>query len=740
MRKLLKVLFASAAMLAIACAAAYAIYTFITRDAILDEKKLTDYSKSITVCDTYGDEITSASLSARRRSVRLGDLEQDTVNAFIASEDRDFYRHNGLNYKRMLKALISNISSRSFAQGASTISQQLIKNTHLTGDKTISRKLKEIKLTKKLEKKYTKEEILEMYLNTIYFGHNCYGLESAAEFYFGTTADKLSLTQSATLAGLLTSPNNFSPYKNPEKCLKRRNTVLKCMAECGFIDQKTCEKAEESALDTAQNGAAQTNAGYLYGVFNELEKLNMDDSTLLSGCKVITYLEKDLQSIADRAAEDCSCAIIVTSQEGGVRAYRSDIRGAKRQPGSTIKPLLVYGPAIEEKIICPATKILDEKVNFGGYSPENYDKKYHGYVTAAESLAKSYNIPAIKTLNTLTVSKAEKYAEKMGIELSDDEKNLSLALGGMKYGLSLEEICEKYRAFAGGGAYTPTKFIKEIVSGKGKILYRATGNKKQVFSQGTASLMNSMLKESVESGTARRLKGLKADIAAKTGTCGNEKGNTDAYCIAYTSRDCIGVWLGDAENRPLDITGSGDCCEIAKSIFEKMYSSPHDTPAPLDTKSGTKTIRIDRDEYNANNKIIAADSIAPLLTTKEISILEDDSVSQYSTRFSSPEIEKPAISVQNDTVFIRLCQTYYYAYLIKRQNEDREITVYEGPWKAEIFDKVQKGKYTYTVTPYYTDGVKKYFGQKIVLPSVNISGSLSPQNNNGITSKDWFLE
>ena len=171
-----------------------------------------------------------------------------------------------------------------------------------------------------------------------------------------------------------------------------------------------------------------------------------------------------------------------------------------------------------------------------------------------------------------------------------------------------------------------------------------------------------------------------------------------------------------------------------------MYSSPHDTPAPLDTKSGTKTIRIDRDEYNANNKIIAADSIAPLLTTKEISILEDDSVSQCSTRFSSPEIEKPAISVQNDTFFIRLCQTYYYAYLIKRQNEDWEITVYDGPWKAEIFDKVQKGKYTYTVTPYYTDGVKKYFGQTIVLPSVNISGSLSPQNNDGITSKDWFLE
>ena len=177
------------------------------------------------MCDTYGDEITSASLSARRRSTRLGDLEQDTVNAFIASEDRNFYRHNGLNYKRMLKALISNISSRSFAQGASTISQQLIKNTHLTGDKTISRKLKEIKLTKKLEKKYTKEEILEMYLNTIYFGHNCYGLESAAEF----TSERLR-TSSLLLRAPLS--RGFSPLRTIFRHIKIPKNALKDATQC----------------------------------------------------------------------------------------------------------------------------------------------------------------------------------------------------------------------------------------------------------------------------------------------------------------------------------------------------------------------------------------------------------------------------------------------------------------------------------------------------------------------------
>ena len=170
----------------------------------------------------------------------------------------------------MLKAVAANLSSRSFSQGAYTISQQIIKNTHLTGDKTIKRKLNEIKHTRKLEKKYTKNEILEMYLNTIYFGHNCYGLESAAEFYFGTTADKLDLGQSAALAGLLTSPNNFSPYKNPEKCIRRRNTVLKCMQECGYLTESEYNQATALPLETSDFISEGNGSGYIYGVFEEL--------------------------------------------------------------------------------------------------------------------------------------------------------------------------------------------------------------------------------------------------------------------------------------------------------------------------------------------------------------------------------------------------------------------------------------------------------------------------------------
>ena len=191
MRKAIKIITVIILGLVTIAAALFATYAIITKDAVLDAGKLVGAGQNVSILDEDGNEIASTGLGAQKKSVAVRNLNKDTVNAFIASEDRDFYKHNGLNYKRMLKALYKNLTSRSFKEGASTISQQLIKNTHLSNDKTIKRKLNEIKLTRRLEKKYEKDEILEMYLNTIYFGHNCYGLQSAAEFYFGKKAENL---------------------------------------------------------------------------------------------------------------------------------------------------------------------------------------------------------------------------------------------------------------------------------------------------------------------------------------------------------------------------------------------------------------------------------------------------------------------------------------------------------------------------------------------------------------------
>lgn len=714
------------------------IFAVITKDAHLDVNKLISPSHNIIIIDENGNEVISASTSNKNKSVDIDELPENCKNAFIASEDRTFYSHNGLNYKRMIKAFFKNIAARSFKEGASTISQQLIKNTHLSNDKTIKRKLNEIKLTKKLEKRFEKDEILEMYLNTIYFGHNCYGLQSAAEFYFDKNAEALTLEESATLVGLLTSPNNYSPFKNPEKSLKRRNTVLKCMLECNFIDSQTYEKTIAKPLNAVMPKSCGKNADYIHAIFDEIEALDINAYDLTEGCTVKTYLDTDLQNFIENLSFNCDNSVIITTKSGGISAYKSTIGGAKRQPGSTVKPIFVYAPAIEEKILSPDTKINDEKIDYNGYCPENFDKKYHGAVSVTESIKNSYNIPAVKTLNTLTVEKAEKYMQKAGFSFENDEKNLSLALGGMKYGLNLKSIADLYSVFSKGGVYSSSAFIKEITTKDGKIIYKHFPSTSRVYSEGTSSLMNEMLIETSLSGTAKKLRNFNFDVASKTGTCGTVEGNTDAYSISYTSEHCIGVWLGDKNNNRLNITGGGSCTGYAKEILSKIYISR--TPTALDTTSGTEQIIIDAEEYEKNNRIIIADPFSPKLNNKTIKVLKNNSPKEISSRFSCPKIEKPVLSVKDNTVNIQLCQTKYYAYLIKRRFQGKNEEIYDGVWKNEITDKPKAGTYIYSVTPYFINGDKKIYGEEIILPQVYISDGAAPPQIKipDIANKDWY--
>lgn len=728
------------AFLSLIIISAALLFTFltITRDAVLDESRLLSVEQNIIICDENGEEIANTSISTKRKSVKLEDLQPNTINAFIASEDRTFYSHKGLNYKRMLKAAYRNIVTRSFKEGASTISQQLVKNTHLTGDKTITRKLKEIRLTKKLERNYTKDEILEMYLNTIYFGHNCYGLQSAAEFYFDKKAESLSLDESAVLVGLLVSPNNYSPFKNPEKSLARRNIVLKSMLSCGFITDKQYAEACALPLTATKKIDTSANSDFINAVFDELENIDLNIYDLNTGCKIYTTLQPNLQNFIENLEYPCDNSVIITANNGEVKAYKSTIGGVKRQPGSTIKPLAVYAPAIEERIVSPYTKLLDEKIDYNGYSPENSDGKYHGYVTITDCLSKSYNVPAVKTLNSLTIDKAEKYLNRLDIKLEDGEKNLSLALGGMERGLSIKQIADSYTQFANSGIYYQSHFINKITAKDGNIVYEYKKSPARAFSEGTASLINQMLLETTKSGTAKKLRNFDFDIASKTGTCGNDNGNTDAYSVNYTSEHCVAVWLGDRENKLLNVTGGNQCCELSKQILEKIYFSH--SPKKLETDRGTQNIDIDAELYYESNKIELADKLSPKLNVLTVKTLTGNIPANSSTRFSNPSINQPKISVVNNAVNIELCQTKYYSYLIKRAKNGKNEIIYDATWKNEIIDKPEEGIYTYIITPYYFDGNKKYYGQEITLPSVNISNSnKTPQVKiPDIVNKDWY--
>ena len=738
MRKFLKITAVVLLCFLIIVTTMLAAFLIITKDARLDSSKLTGSGQSVIILDDEGNELTDASLEIHKKSVSVAKLPADTVNAFIASEDRKFYKHNGLNYGRMVKAFFKNIASRSFKEGASTISQQLIKNTHLSSDKTIKRKLKEIKLTKKLEKRYSKDEILEMYLNTIYFGHNCYGLQSASQFYFGKKAENLNLAESATIVGLLSSPNNYSPFKNPEKSLKRRNLVLKSMYDCGYISEIVYKETIDTPLNTQQQTTQEKYGSYINAVFDELEDIDFDHYMLTDGCKILTYLNSNAQSCIENLEYPCDNAVIITDNvTGGVLAYKTTIDGAKRQPGSTAKPIFVYAPAIEEKHLSPFTKILDEKVDFNGYAPENYDKKYHGYVTVTDSIKNSYNIPAVKTLNALTVDTAEKYLSAMNITLDTDEKNLALALGGMKYGLTIKELADRYSVFPNGGKYTPTKFIKEIVSKDGKVLYKSDFVKSTVFNEGTCSLINEMLIETSKSGTAKKLKEFNFDVATKTGTCGNAEGNTDAYSVSYTSSHCFAVWLGDKNNERLEITGGTDCCKLMKTILQTIYAEQQ--PASLDINTGTTTLNIDREEYEQNNKIIVADPACPKLNLLTVKVISGNEPKEISDRFSIPTISTPTISVENNQITIELCHAKYYSFIIKRSKNGIKTIVYDGIWKNTITDSPNEGQYTYTVTPYFKSGEKVYLGKEIELPAVNIGNSNSIQEKvPDIVNKNWY--
>ncbi len=712
-----------------------AAYSAVTAGARLQPKKLIDYGKSISIYDDEGNKIEDASLTAKRKSVRLCDLSQDTVNAFIASEDREFYRHRGLNYRRMVKALMKNISTMSFKEGASTISQQLIKNTHLTGDKTIARKLKEIKLTKQLEKRYSKDEILEMYLNTIYFGHNCYGIQSAANFYFGKNAESLTVEESAALVGLLVSPNNYSPYKNSEKCMQRRNTVLKCMVECGYLNENKYNEAKQTPIITCNKTDKAAYSDYYEAIFDELDGLELLPEISLSEYKIETYLDTKLQKSIENIKADCDKSIVVRRNDGGVAAFCSTIGQAKRQIGSTAKPIFVYAPAIEEKKLHIFTKICDEPVNFGGYTPENYDKKYRGKVSVTDCIAQSLNVPAVKTLNNIGINTSEKYANKMGIELENDEKNLALALGGMKYGLDLVKLSDCYSIFQNGGTIKNARFIKKITDKNGKTMYENSQTGKKVFSQGTCSLINRALCEAVNSGTAKKLKKCGLDIACKTGTCGTEEGNTDAYAISYTSDYLVGVWIGDKDNKKSQIYGGNQCCEYAGNIFGEIYDGQK--PAPLEKNAGTQSVEIDADEYERNDKILLADPCSPRLSRLKVTCLTDNLPSAESERFSAPKIQNPQIIVNKDNITIQLCQTKYYQYVINRIGNGKKC-IYDGKWREIISDKPNKGNYVYEVIPYYDDGKIIHMGTPVELPRVRFDPEGQTYKIPDIVYKDWY--
>lgn len=718
-------------------------YFFVTRSIELSPEKLLLNEQNILLYDQNGNTVQSASTGFVKETVSIKDVPQALKDAFVATEDKRFYHHHGYDFKRVLRASANNLKARSFKEGASTISQQLIKNTHLSQEKTFKRKLQEWKLTKTLERLYSKDEILERYLNSIYFGHSCFGVTSAAKFYFGKSPTELTLDECAILAGLVKSPNNYSPFKHPESCQKRKATVLRAMQQNGFISESAKKEALQAPLPLAKD--SKHDNGYFHFVFDELSNLTEKYHFTIGGkIEIHTFLDqeaqKNLEKIAQTHMASDKTFLILDRELNGFKACVSTVGNIPRLPGSIIKPLLVYAPALEEDIISPATPILDAKINYNGYTPENYGGAYHGYVSARECVEKSLNVPAVKTLDALTVKKGVEYLEKLGLPVDEEDRTLALALGGMKQGFTLKDLLSAYSTLSNEGVYQTGGFISSILI-NGTTVYKKPQIQKRVFNSSSAYLMTDILKSTVENGTAKKLRSLPFDIAAKTGTVGTDSGNTDAYTVSYTSKDCVGVWLGNADNSKVDYTGGGLACQLAYEINRSLYEVYQKQQLSIPKFQKDKNvcfIELDKQAYYDTHTLMLADENAPQ-SCRFLELFKTSAIPlNKSTSFTFPTINSPSISLIDNKVCIAFDKSFstYYSYKIERYDYVTHTTLYEGKYLPVFYDgTVEINKtYVYTVTPIYNGRA----GKSITLPTLSTRKGEQAEINHEILSKEWW--
>lgn len=585
------------------------LFAYETKDAKLDMSLFSSSKNAVafSVCDEENNNVDLAIFGDKQLDIST--LPSHVKNAFIAVEDKRFYSHSGVDYKRMAGALLKNIKSRKFSEGASTITQQLIKNTHLSREKTVTRKMKEIKLAIKAEKVFSKDKILEEYLNTIYFGNGAYGIENASELYFSKPAKDLSIAESATLAGVINAPRIYDPISSQERCKERRNLVLKLMQNQNYISLEEYEKNAKSPINIVKNDIKTLKYAKKCIIQETCDALNVTENQLKNmhiniKCSIDFLLQKDIDNLLLNESvhvngenqSPASIGVFVvdnkTKNVVAVAGFGGMNFSSKRQPGSLIKPILVYAPALEKGQISPETILKDEPICIDGYSPSNASKTFMGNVSARVALEKSLNIPAVKVLSNIGVPYAKNFASNIGIQFDEKDTNLALALGGMTNGVTLKQLADAYSTFGTNGEFCKSSFVSEIVSDTGKVLYSAQKNKTQSMKTSTAFLISDMLKGTVRNGTARRLSGFNFDLSAKTGTVGVPSShlNTDAYTACFTTDHTIICYYGansKSGNLPSSVNGASYPANLIKEVLKILYqdSSPQSFIIPDDIVS-----------------------------------------------------------------------------------------------------------------------------------------------------------
>jgi penicillin-binding protein 2A len=574
-----------------------------------DVSKLNKPAPQPTIIYDQSGKIASKISNSNIEGVGIKQIPKEMIHAVVATEDQRFYKHNGINYFAIMKALFKNLLSGDIVAGGSTVTQQLAKNAFLTHERTYTRKVKEVIITKKIERTYSKDEIMERYLNQIYFGEGAWGIQRAAKTYFGKEASELTLSESAMLAGLIKAPSILSPFKNLEKSIERRDLVLSLMEQEGYISQNDVEKAMEQPVVLNEDKVEdEYNGKYPYYVDHiieeAMEKYKLTKNEVLSGG---LHIYSELNPVIQEATEEVylndnlfpassedqllqSGAIFIDPEDGGIQGLVGG-RGEHtflgfnhatqliRQPGSTLKPLAVYTPALEQGY--EIFDLLEDKpLDMGGYQPKNYDKQFRGQVTMYDAVVNSYNVPPVWLLNEIGLEKGTKAVEKFGIPLQEEDRALGIALGGMHDGTSPLAMAQAYSAFANNGIMVEAHSILKIEDAEGKIIGKWKSKSTTVTKPEIVQKITYMLKGVVEEGTGKRAQLDGFDIAGKTGSTqlpfANEGGTKDHWFVGYTPNIVGAVWLGydqTDESHYLTTSSSGTTPVIFREILSKAGSA-----------------------------------------------------------------------------------------------------------------------------------------------------------------------
>jgi penicillin-binding protein 1A len=537
---------------------------------------------TIRIVDRHGEPLAVRG-DMGGAAVPLRELPRHVPQAFIAIEDRRFYSHYGIDPIGIARALVANALHRTVSQGGSTITQQLAKNLFLTQERTLLRKVQEAVLALWLEHKFSKAEILELYLNRVYFGAGAYGIEAAAQRYFAKPAQKLGVAEAAMLAGLVRSPSRLAPSRNPDGAARRAQLVLAAMAEMGFVNEATMKLAlAQPARAVRPSGAGSIGyvADWIMDVLDDLVGRVEQDIV------VETTIDPALQAAAETALVDelarsgeksgvSQGAVVALSPDGALRAMvggrnyaESQFNravAAKRQPGSAFKPF-VYLTAIERGLT-PDTVREDKPIAIKGWRPENYGREYHGPVTLKQALALSLNTVSVRLTLEFGPAAVVRTAHRLGIA-SRLDANASIALGTSE--VSVLELVAAYAPFANGGMAITPHVVERVRTAGGKLLYlRARRNLGRIVEPGALAMMNAMMQETLVTGTARKAELPGWPAAGKTGTSQDFR---DAWFVGYTGHLVAGVWLGNDDASPTRKTTGGG---LPVAIWSRFMRQAH---------------------------------------------------------------------------------------------------------------------------------------------------------------------